>query len=346
MSEYQSSQFNYERMTGSQKAALLILSLDMDTASAVLDSLTQEEIKQISSEIARLDRVNTKTADAVIDEFQKLIAGDGQSSGCENSLGKEEAERSTDTSSAAEIMERTRVISRRFRILDRVDPRALARFLEKEHPQIVSVILASMRPESASKTMLELSEDIRKDVASRMASLGKISPSLLAQIEDVIESLSPSEFSENAISVGGVASVAAILNRLPNAASQQLMEHMESVQPNLASEIKRSMFLFRDILLVNNRGIQKILREVDKRDLAVALKGADTDVKEKIYANMSGRAQELLKAELLYTGSQRVQNIQDAQTRIAEIIKQLVEAGEVVINRQFITEVSGDQLYP
>jgi len=346
MAEYQSSQFNYGRITGSQKAALLILSLDVDTASTVLDSLTQEEVKQISSEIARLDRVNTKIADVVIDEFQKLIAGDGQPPGGENSLAKKEAELSTGTSSAAEIMERTRSISRRFGILDRVDPRTLARFFQKEHPQTVSVILASLRPEIASKTMLELPEDIRKDVASRMASLGKISSSLLDQIEDVIESLSPSEFSENVLSIGGVESVAAILNRLPNEASQQLMEHIESVQQNLASEIRRSMFLFQDILLVNDRGIQRILGEIDKKDLAVALSGADTEVKEKIYANMSDRAQELLKAELLYTGPQRVQEVQAAQMRIVEIIKQLVETGGVVINRQFNSEVGGDQVYP
>lgn len=333
MAQAQPHQLRYEELTRSQKAALLIISLDINTTSAILKSFTRAEIERISIEIARLDGVQTKITDAVMNEFQQLIAGQ------EYSIQKEKRP-TQGFIDASEVMERIEQFThlRGFRILNGLDPHQLARFLQKEHPQTISVILANLNPEIVSMALTVLPEDLRKDVAYRMATLGKVSPALVAEIQEVLESIAVSEFSWNDIPMGGAKSVATILNRLPTATSRQVMEHLESVEPNLAEEIKQLMFLFEDIQLVDDRGIQRILREVDKRDLAIALKVTDKELKKKIFGNMSDRAQELLKEELVYTGPVRQREIEAAQMRIVEIVKQLVETGEVVIARRFGTE--------
>ena len=179
--------------------------------------------------------------------------------------------------------------------------------------------------------LTEFSEELRNNVSYRMATLGKVSPALLSEVEDVVEDIARTEISQSMSSMGGSKSMAAVLNKCNDATAKIILEHIEQYDPQLSSEIKRLMFMFEDLLYVDDRGIQRVLREVDKRDLAMSLKVVDDKLKEKVLRNMSERAQELLKEEIQYMGPVRLKEVEGAQTRIVEIVKQLEDQGEIVV---------------
>lgn len=320
-------------LTNKQKAALLVLSLDLPTATALMRALSQQEIEDLTVEITRLKSVPAAVTEKVIEEFQQLITA--QEFLIEGGTEQAQAllEKSLGPERAAIILERVRGVTnvRGFNNLKKVDAYQIASFVQKEHPQTIALILSNLRTEQVAEILSEFSPELRNDVIYRMATLGKVSPALIAEMEEALETVAQSEMALGMSETGGPKSVATILNRVGGDAAKEIMEHLEKREPQLAQEIKNLMFMFDDIIYVDDRGIQRMLREVDKKDLALALKVVDEKLKAKILANMSERARDLLKEELEYMGPVRLKEVEAAQARIVAIVKQLEEAGEIII---------------
>jgi len=322
-----------DRLSPRQKAAMLMLSLDVETATRLMKQLSQDEVEALTIEIANVRGIPSTLADAVTEEFHHLITAqeyviqggiDYAQKLLENSLG---------FARATDVLEKVKAMThvKGFGMLKRADAQQLAGFLQKEHPQTIALILSNLSPDQAALVLNECSENLRNSVSYRMATLGKVSPALLAEVEDVVEEIARTEISQSMSLMGGTKSMASVLNRCNNATAKMILEHIEQQDAQLSGEIKRLMFLFEDLLYVDDRGIQRVLREVDKRELALALKVVDDKLKEKVLRNMSERAQELLKEELQYMGPVRLKEVEGAQTRIVEVVKQLEDQGEIVI---------------
>jgi flagellar motor switch protein FliG len=322
-----------ERLTSRQKAALFMLSLDVETATKLMRQLSQDEIESLTVEITNVKGVSSTLLDQVIEEFHQMITAQEYVIQGGLDYAQKLLETSLGFAKATDILEKVKALThvKGFGILKKADGQQLASFLQKEHPQTIALILSNLSPDQTAHVLTEFPEDLRNNVSYRMATLGKVSPALLAEVEDVVEEIAASEISQSMSSMGGTKSLAAILNKCNNATAKLILEHIEQADQQLASEIKRLMFLFEDLLYVDDRGIQRILREIDKRELALAMKVADDKLKEKVFKNMSERAQELLKEELQYMGPVRLKEVEAAQTRIVEIVKQLEDQGEIVV---------------
>ncbi len=320
-------------LTSKQKAALLLLSLDVPTASALMRTLSQEEIEELTVEITNLRSVPSTVTDKVMEEFQSLITA--QEYLIEGGVQQANSllERSFGPDRAALILDRVSAITNQggFSTLKHADPYQLAVMMQKEHPQTVALILSNLRVEQASEILDAFPVEFRNDVIYRMATLGKVSPSLITEMEEVLQTLAQADNSQSTGGIGGPKSVAALLNKLSSEVSREVTDSLDQKNPELAQQIKNLMFLFEDIIYVDDRGIQRVLREVDKKDLALALKVADDQLKSRILSNMSERAQEMLQEELQYMGPVRLKEVEAAQARIIAVVKQLEEAGEIIV---------------
>lgn len=324
---------NITTPTNKQKAALLLLSLDIPTATSLMRTLSQLEIEDLTIEITRLKGVPSAITDKVIEEFQSLINAqeylvDGGADQAHALL-----EKSLGSDRAAFILDRVKAVTsvRGFNNLKKADSYQIASFLQKEHPQTIALILSNLRMEQAAEVFGEFPPELRNDVIYRMATLGKVSPALIVEMEDALETVVQSEIAQGMSIIGGPKSVATVLNRFATDIAKEIMEHLEQREPQLAQEIKNLMFMFEDIIFVDDRGIQRVLREIDKKDLALSLKVADEKLKAKILSNMSERAQDMLKEELQYMGPVRLREVEAAQSRVVAVVKQLEENGEIII---------------
>ncbi len=321
------------QLSSRQKAALLVLSLDVEAATRIMRKLTQQEIEDLTLEITNVRGVPSQVIDNVADEFHQLIVAQQYVVQGGLDYAQQLLEHTLGFAKAADILEKVKVLSHvtGFDMLKKADPKQLAGFLQKEHPQTIALILSNLSPEQTAQVLSEFADDLRNDVTFRISTLGKVNPALLSEMEDVLEDIAEAEISQSMSSLGGTKSVAAILNRCSTAEAKVILESIEQKNPQLAGEIKRLMFLFEDLLFVDDKGIQRILREVDKKDLAMSMKVSEDKLKQKIFSNMSERAQELLKEELQYMGPVRLKDVEMAQTRIVEIVKQLEDQGEIVV---------------
>ena len=324
---------NYDRLSSRQKAALLMLSLDVETATRLMRQFSQDEIESLTIEISNVKGVSSNLIDQVMDEFHQMITAQEYVIQGGIDYAQKLLENSIGFSKATDVLEKVKAMThvKGFAMLKKADPQQLASFLAKEHPQTIALILSNLSADQTAQVLIEFTEELRNNVSFRMATLGKVSPALLAEVEDVVEDIAKTEISQSMSSMGGAKSVAGILNKCNNATAKMILEHIEQQDPQLSMEIKRLMFLFEDLLFVDDRGIQRVLREVDKKELALALKMVDEKLKEKVLKNMSERAQELLKEELQYMGPVRLKDVEAAQTRIVEVVKQLEEQGEIVV---------------
>ncbi|HTY09843.1 MAG TPA: flagellar motor switch protein FliG [Bacteroidota bacterium] len=321
------------QLSSKQKAALLVLSLDVEAATRIMRKLSQQEIEDLTLEITNVKGVSSHVIDNVADEFHQLIVAQQYVVQGGLDYAQQLLEHTLGFAKAADVLEKVKVLSHvtGFDMLKKADPKQLAGFLQKEHPQTIALILSNLSPEQTAQVLSEFSDELRNDVTFRISTLGKVNPALLSEMEAVLEDIAEAEISQSMSSLGGTKSVAAILNRCSTAEAKIILESIEQKNPQLAGEIKRLMFLFEDLLFVDDKGIQRILREVDKKDLAMSMKVSEDKLKQKIFSNMSERAQELLKEELQYMGPVRLKDVEMAQTRIVEIVKQLEDQGEIVV---------------
>mgnify|MGYP001084762351 CR=1 FL=1 len=325
--------YNFNELTGKQKAAILLMSMDVDVAAKVFKELEMHEVEAIALEITNLKDVPANVVEDVIEEFYELMQA--SSLMLEGGLDYAQVllEKTYGPEKAREIVEKIKVLTtvRGFNILKKADPAQLANFLSKEHPQTIALILSHLPPTQAADVLQEFPEDLRSESVLRIATIGKVSPALVSEIEQVVDQIAESTLSQNLAATGGTQIVANILNKSNNAVAKAMLESIEEKNFDLANEIKRLMFLFEDIVQIDDRGIQRILRDVDKRDLALALKVADDKIKNKIFKNMSERAAAVVKEELEFMGPVKLKEVEQAQMRIVDIIKQLEADGEISI---------------
>lgn len=320
-------------LTGRQKAAVLLMSMDVDIASKVFKELDMKEVESIAVEITNLRDLSPNVVEDVIEEFYQLMTA--QSYMVEGGLEYAQLllEKSYGIERAREIVEKIKVLTtvRGFNILKKSDSAQLASFLSKEHPQTIALIISHLTPDQSADVLSEFKDDLRTDVIMRIATIGKVSPQLVSEIEHVVDQIAEQTLSQNLAQAGGSQLVANILNKSNNALAKAMLENIEEKKPDMALEIKRLMFLFEDIVLIDDKGIQRILRDVDKKDLALALKVADEKIRAKIFKNMSERAAVVVKEELEYMGPVKLKEVEGAQMRIVDIIKELESNDEISV---------------
>jgi flagellar motor switch protein FliG len=323
-----------EHLSGKQKAAVLCLVLGEDLTAEIFKRLDDDEVQDISREISLIGAVPADITDRVLEEFYNLtlakeymtIGGiDYAKKVLIKSLGPEEARKIIDR--LIKLLEK----SAGFSSLEKINPQQLSKFIQNEHPQTIALILAHLSASQAAELISALPEDMRTEIIIRMANLEEISPEIVKKIAGVLDQKLEALGSYSLEEYGGVKAVSELFNRMDRRASRNVLEQIESRDPELAASIRDLMFVFEDILLIDDQGIMEILKRVDKKSLAMALKGANDELKTKFFRNMSQRAAEMLKEEMEYLGPIRVKEVEKAQHEIVEVVRNLEEEGVIVI---------------
>ncbi len=322
-------------LTGKQKAAILLISLGPEVSSQVFKHFKEDEIEQLTLEIANIRKVSTEEKGHIITEFHDLLVAKEYISSGGIDYAKDVLEKALGTQKALDIIQRlTATLQvRPFDFVRKTDPSQLLNFIQAEHPQTIALIIAYLAPEQAAAILSALPPDRQADVARRIALMDRTSPDVIREIERHLERKLSAVVSEDFASAGGVQTVVDILNRVDRTTEKTIMESLEIQDPEMAEEIKKRMFVFEDIVQLDDRAIQQILREVDGKDLALALKGSNDEVAAKVRKNMSKRAADMLKEDMEYMGPVRLRDVEDAQQRIVNIIRKLEEAGEIIVAR-------------
>lgn len=324
---------DFKELNGRQKTAILLMTVDVEIASSIFKHFDAREVEMISVEIANLRGVPDRIVQQTVEEFFQMMTAQGYIMEGGIEYATTILQRTFGLEKAREIIEKIRMLTavRGFDILKKADPQQLASFLSKEHPQTVSLILSHLPPDQSAEILNEFADDLRSDVLVRIATLGKVSPQVVTEIEQVVDQIGESVLAQNLAKTGGAHLVAGILNKTTTAVAKMLLESIEEKDPNLGMEIKRLMFLFEDIVLIDDKGIQRLLRDIDKRDLALSLKVSDEKIRTKIFKNMSERASAVIKEELEFMPPVKLKDVEAAQMRIVEVVKRLEEREEIVI---------------
>lgn len=322
-------------LTGKQKAAILMISLGPEKSAQIFKHLREEEIEQLTLEIANIRKVTTEQKEDIVNEFHDLLVAKEYISSGGIEYAKQVLEKALGAQKTTEIIGRlTATLQvKPFDFVRKTDPSQLLNFIQSEHPQTIALIIAYLDSEKAGAILSALPPERQADVARRIAIMDRTSPDIIREVERILERKLSSVVSEDFTSAGGVQSVVDILNKVDRTTEKTIMESMEVQDPELAEEIKKRMFVFEDIIQLDDRAIQQILREVDSKDLALALKGSSEEVATKIKRNMSKRAADMLKEDMEYMGPVRLRDVEDAQQRTVNVIRKLEEAGEIVIAR-------------
>lgn len=322
-------------LSGRQKAAIFLISLGSELSAEIFKHLREDEIETLTFEIARTDNVEPELKEAVLMEFQELMMASEFITTGGIDYARELLEKSLGSQKAIDIINRltSSLQVRPFDFIRRTDPENLLNFIQNEHPQTIALILAYLEPNKASYILTKLNKDIQGDVARRIATMDRTSPEVLREVERVLEKKLSTLTNEDYTLAGGVDAIVEILNLADRTTEKGILEALEDENPELAEEIKKKMFLFEDIVMLDNKSIAKVLREVDQQDLTKALKGVDQEVADKILQNMSKRAQQNLKEDMEYMGPVRIKDVEEAQQKIVAIIRHLEDIGEIIIAR-------------
>lgn len=308
-------------------------SLGPQAASQVLGALTETEIEQLTLDLANLGTIDSELREAVMEEFHQMILANRYvtQGGIEHARTLLEAALGPER--ALEILARlqSNLQDVPFVFLKKADPGQIISFIQDEHPQTIALILAHLDPAVAAVVISALPQQVRSDVVLRIATMDRTAPDIVREVERVLERKMASVFSQGFTFAGGVKDVAEILNRTDRATEKAIMADLSERDPELADEIGRLMFTFEDLIHVEDSGIQKALREIEQKDLALALKAANEEVTQKILKNMSERAREMIKEEMEYMGPVRLRNVEEAQQKIVGVIRRLEESGEIII---------------
>ena len=322
-------------LTGVQKAAILMIALGSENSAEVVKHLGDTEIEQLTLEMANVRKVSPEQRDYVVEEFHQMcIVSDYISQGGIE-YAREVLERALGESRAFDIISRlsSSLKMRPFDLVRRTDPKQLFPFIQGEHPQTIALIMTHLQVDKAATLLSSLPQDLQADVAKRVATMGRTSPEVLKEIEKVLErkisSLAPTDYTSS----GGIQSIVDVLNRTDPGTVKVVMDALEMEDPDLAEQIKRQMFVFQDIVILDDRGIQLVLREVETKDLGLALKASNPEVAQKILSNMSSRAGQMLNDDMEFMGPVRLRDVEEAQQRIVKVIRKLEESGAIVIAR-------------
>lgn len=322
-------------LSGLQKTAILLISLGTDLSAAVLQqNFHADDIEKITQQISMMDRVPKEVQEVVLEEFAQMRQARelllvGGVDYARELLGKVMGSEKADL-----LLDRIVVTikNKPFATIRKADPKQLLSYVRDEHPQTIAFILTHLPPALASLILSALPNETQSDVARRIAIIDTVSPEVVQDVARVLESkLSVIDHQEQ--SIGGVKALVDILNLVDRSTEKAILEELDVADPELAEEVRRMMFVFEDIIKLPDASIQRILREVDTKDLAKAMRGSTEDVSERIYRNMSKRASDMMRDEIKYMGPVRLRDVEDAQQRIVQITRRLEEAGEIIISR-------------
>jgi flagellar motor switch protein FliG len=321
---------------GVRKAAVLLVQLGRDRAATVLSNLNDSEVEAISAEIARLDSISSSETEAVLTEFRDLMTARAHIAQGGLTFAQEVLEQSLGAERAAEIMERLNAaaVQLPFQFLHRADPAQLRSFIVDEHPQVIALVLAHMTPDKASLLLSGLPPEQQAKVAHRIAVMDRTSPEIIKAVESTLERklssmLQPADMSR----VGGLDPLVNIINRSDRSTERQIVEGLEALDAALADEVKSRMFMFEDIVSLDDRSVQQVLRQVDTAQLSLALKGVPPQVRDKVISNMSERAGVTLLEEIELLGPVRLTQVEEAQQAVIRTIRQLEEQGQIMVRR-------------
>ncbi|HEY8342572.1 MAG TPA: flagellar motor switch protein FliG [Calditerricola sp.] len=324
-----------KHLSGLQKAAILLISLGSEVSARVFQHLTEEEIEQLTLEIASMRKVDPEEKEAVLAEFQEMVRAQAYIEQGGILYAKQVLEQALGEEKALRILNRltANLQVRPFDTIRKADPGQVLNFLQNEHPQTIALVLSYLQPEQAAVILSALPPPSQADIARRIALMDRASPEVISQVEHILEQKLAANVSHDYLAAGGIEAIVAILNRVDRATERTILDTLEVEDPDLAEEIKKRMFVFEDIVTLDDRSIQRVIREVDQRDLQLALKVASEEVREAIFRNMSKRMAEAFREELEYMGPVRLRDVEEAQSRIVAVIRRLEEAGEVIISR-------------
>lgn len=322
-------------LDGLQKAAVLLITLGPEKAANIFKHLKEEEIEQLTLEIANTRSVSPSQKEEVLNEFYEVCLA--QQYIAEGGIGyaKDLLQKALGEDKAKDVLGKltASLQVRPFEFIRKTDASQILNFIQDEHPQTIALILSYLSPSQAAGIVGSLPPDKQTDVAKRIATMDRTSPDVIKEVEDILEQKLASLVSQDYTIVGGVDSVVAILNTVDRGTEKHIMENLEIEEPELADEIRKKMFVFEDILMLDDRSIQRVLRDVENNELAVALKNANEDVRNAIFSNLSTRLADMIREDMEYMGPVRVKDVEEAQQKIVNIIRKLEDSAEIVISR-------------
>ena len=322
-------------LSGVQKAAVLLITLGPERSAEVFKHLKDEEIEELTLEIANTRSVSPEVKEEVLNEFYQVCLA--QQYIAEGGIGyaKQLLDKALGVERAQEVIGKltASLQVRPFEFVRKTDPSQLLNFIQDEHPQTIAMILSYLTSAQSAMVLGALPPEKQADVAKRIAMMDRTSPDVIKEVERVLERRLASLVNQDYTIVGGVDAIVNILNTVDRATEKHIMESLEIEEPELADEIRKKMFVFEDILLLDDRAIQRVLRDVDNNDLAVALKSANDEVQNVIFKNLSKRLAAMIKEDMDFMGPVRMKDVEEAQQKIVGVIRRLEDAGEIVISR-------------
>ncbi len=322
-------------LTGRQRAAVLLISLGPDVSAQVYKHLTEEEIEKLTLEISSVKKVESQQKEEIIEQFHQIALAQDYISQGGIGYAKTVLEKALGENEASNIINRltSSLQVRPFDFARKADPSQILNFIQNEHPQTIALILSYLDSEQSAQILSELPQDTQADIARRIAVMDSTSPEIISEVEQILERKLSTTVTQDYTQTGGIEAVVEVLNGVDRSTERTILDSLEIQDPELAEEIKKRMFVFEDIVTLDNRAIQRVIREVENEDLMLALKVGSEEVKEVVFKNMSNRMSETFKEEMEYMGPVRLRDVEESQTRIVSVIRRLEEVGEIVIAR-------------
>lgn len=324
-----------KELSGKQKAALLLISLGPEVSASVYKHLNEEEIERLTLEISSVKRVEPEIKEEIIEEFHNIALAQDYISQGGIGYAKTVLEKALGNDQAQAIINRltSSLQVRPFDFARRTDPAQIFNFIQNEHPQTIALILSYLEPQQAGTILSSLPQEVQADIAKRIATMESTSPEVISEIESVLERKLSSTMTQDYTETGGVDAVVEVLNGVDRQTEKTILDALEIQDPELAEEIKKRMFVFEDIVTLDNRSIQRVIRDAENADLMLAMKVSSEDVKGILFKNMSQRMAETFQEEMEVMGPVRLRDVEEAQTRIVAITRRLEDAGEIIIAR-------------
>ena len=324
-----------DKLTGLQKSAILLIALGPEKSATIFKHLKEDEIEELTLEIANTRSITPQVKDSVVDEFYQICLA--QQYIAEGGIGyaKELLEKALGSEAALQVIGKltSSLQVKPFEFVRKAQASQLLNFIQDEHPQTIALILSYMSASQASQIISGLPQERQADVAKRVALMDRTSPDVIKEVEKILESKLASLVNQDYTIVGGVDQVVEILNSVDRGTEKHIMETLEIEEPELADEIRKKMFVFEDILLLDDKAIQRVLRDVENSDLALALKGSNEQVQNAIFNNLSKRLAAMIKEDMEFMGPVRMKDVEEAQQKIVNLIRKLEDSGEIIISR-------------
>ena len=322
-------------INGLQKAAILLIALGPEKSATVFKHLKEDEIESLTLEIANTRSVSPQVKDDVLNEFYEVCLAQQYIAEGGINYAKDLLEKALGSEKAVDVINKltASLQVRPFEFVRKTDASQLLNFIQDEHPQTIALILAYLPSGQAASIVASLPPEKQADVAKRIAVMDRTSPDVIKEVERVLERKLSSLVNQDYTIIGGVDAIVDILNTVDRGTEKHIMETLEIDEPELADEIRRKMFVFEDIMSLDDRAIQRVLRDVDNNDLATALKGANEEVQGVIFRNMSKRLAAMIQEDMEYMGPVRLKDVEEAQQKIVNIIRKLEDSAEIVISR-------------